>query len=282
MAEQEPNYVKEVLGSQWNLAFIGVMIFLMITVNLIGFGALLLAGELFALILAQLPQMQHYIRLRSQIAGQQNLQEKEQEIIKGLPPQYQQDFADVERLCSEIEHRWQTTGSNDNYLLKGLIGKLGAFRFEYARMLQAHHMTATRDVGRLIKQLQNELTHNETAAKNESSPKVRAVMEQNVRIIKQRLQRTTQLQDLIRLLGARLSVVKNSLSLLQDEVYTVSNPENMSTAMDNLLMTLNIDDELKSTYEDLLSSKTEAPVPAQSPQQPNKAAQRQTNLRRVK
>src|SRR4028118_1163862 len=107
MADQEPNYVKEVLLSQWNLAFIGIMFLLMVIVNFIGFGALLTAGAIAAILIAQMPQVQHYIRLRSQIESQENLQKKEQEIVKNLPPQYQEDFASVEQLCHEIEQKWQ-------------------------------------------------------------------------------------------------------------------------------------------------------------------------------
>jgi hypothetical protein len=285
MPEQEPNYVKEVLTSQWNYGFIGVMFLLMVVVNFIGFGALLVAGEIVAALLAQLPVVQRYYRLRSQIEGQANLKEKEIEIVNTLPPQYQRDFSTVEQLCNEIEQRWQTQGvSTNNYLLKDLISKLGTFRFEYVRMLQAHHITATRDIHRLSSGLQNELERNEGMLKNERSPKVREVLEQNVRIIKQRLQRVGQLQDLLRLLEARLAVVKNSLSLLQDEIYTTSSPESMSSAVNNLLLSLNIDDELKATYEDVLSSKAEtsAPLPTTTEQQPNRQAQRQSNLRRVK
>ena len=282
MTEKEPNYVKEILSSQWNLAFIGVMFLLMVTLNFVGFGALLLAGEVGAFLLAQMPQVQHYIRLRSQIEGQANLKEKAAETVKNLPPSYQDDFQNVAYLCDEIEQKSQIANSG-NYSIKSLTEKLGTFRYEYARMLQAHHLTATRDVVRLTKQLQDELRYNEAAVAKETSPKVRAVLEQNVRIIKQRLQRTAQLEDLIRLLGVRLSVVKNSLSLLQDEIFTATNPESMSASVDNLLMTLNIDDELKATYEDLLDaeSKVQTPLPAAA-QQPNKNAQRQTNLRRIK
>jgi hypothetical protein len=285
MAEQEPNYVKEVLTSQWNLAFIGVMFLLMVIVNFIGFGALLVAGEVAAVLLAQHPLVQRWIKFRSQITGQENLAKKEKELVIGLPPNYQQDFATVEKLCQEIQQKWQSDANlaSDNYLLKDLIDKLGSFRYEYARMLQAYYTTANRDINGLTTRLQRELQSNEASLENEKSAKVRDVLAQNVRIIKQRLQRTMQLNDLLRLLSARLAVVKNSLSLLQDEIFTVSNPENVSSAVDNLLLTLNIDDELKATYEDVLSSKTEVPNPivaGQSP--PNVQQKRQTNLRRIK
>ncbi|MEP6925895.1 MAG: hypothetical protein ABI954_15615 [Pyrinomonadaceae bacterium] len=286
MPEQEPNYVKEVVSSQWNLAFIGVMFLLMVMINFIGFGALLVAGEVAAVLLAQHPLVQRWIKFRSQIEGQENLVKKEKELVAGLPPNYQQDFAGVEQLCREIQQKWQSDANlaSNNYLLKDLIDKLGSFRYEYARMLQAYYTTANRDISGLTTRLQRELQTNEASLESEKSPKVRDVLAQNVRIIKQRLQRTLQLSDLLRLLSARLAVVKNSLSLLQDEIFTVSDPENVSSAVDNLLLTLNIDDELKATYEDVLSSKTEAPAPlaAAPPTPQNLQQKRQTNLRRIK
>jgi hypothetical protein len=283
MSAQEPNYVKEVFLSQWNLAFVGIMIFLMLVVNFIGFGALLLGGEVLAFLLAQMPIVQHYLRLRSQIEDKENVKEKEQEIYKNLPPQYQQDFDSVVSICTEIEEKWKLQGNADNYLLKDLISKLGTFRFEYARMLQAHYLTSSRDVNRLSNRLQNELQQNENALQNEKSDKVRDVLAQNIRVIKQRLQRTTQMNDLVRLLAARLSVVKNSLNLLYDEVYTVADPSNVSSAVDNLIITLNVDEELKATYEDVLSNpKTETNSLNDAQNQQANNARRQSNLRRIK
>ncbi len=282
MAQTEPNYVKEVFTSQWNLAFIGVMFLLMVVVNFIGFGALLVGGEVAALLLAQMPVVQHYLRLRAQIDDKQHTEIQEHEIVAALPAPYQTDFESVRGLCGEIEQRWKTQGNNGNFLMSDLVGKLGTFRFEYARMLQAHHLSSTRNVANLTQRLQNELQQNELALQNEKSPKVREVLAQNVRIIKQRLQRTMQVGDLLRLLAARLSVVKNSLNLLHDEVFTVADPENVSSQVDNLISTLNIDDELRATYEDVLGDSDKVPLPAQNSQKPNSQAQRQTNLRRVK
>ena len=280
MANSEPNYVKEILSSQWNLAFIGVMFLLMVIVNFIGFGALLIGGEILALLIAQVPAVQHYIRLKAQIDDKENSKLKEQEMVLNLPPNYQNDFQSVKQICDEIEERWRTQGNQGNYLLSDLINKLGAFRFEYARMLQAHSLSANRNVAQLVQRLQSELDQNEAALEREKSPKVSEVLAQNVRIIKQRMQRTMQLGDLMRLLAARLSVVKNSLNLLHDEVFSIADPTSVSSQVDNLLLTLDIDEELKATYEDVLGSDVKNPLPAQ--QNPNVQAQRQANARRMK
>ncbi len=264
--QQEPNYVKEVLSSQWNLGFVGVMIFLMLVVNFIGFGALLLAGEIFAIVLAQIEPIQRYYRLKQQIEGQENLAEKSSEIAKQLPPQYSQDFLSVEQICNDIEQKFQGSDASNNFLLKELITKLGSFRFEYARMLNAHYLTSTKDVNRLTNRLQSELQNNVNLLQAEKNAKVQEALKQNARILKQRLTRALQMSDLQRLLEARLAVVKNSLNLLHDEVTTTGSPEDMSSAVNNLLLTLDIDEELKATYEDVLNDDDfEIPVPNSQP-----------------
>jgi hypothetical protein len=283
MTQSEPNYVKEVLSSQWNLGFVGVMIFLMLVVNFLGFGALLLAGEVFAIILAQIEPLQRYYRLKQQIEGQENLAENSVEIANKLPIQYKQDFDSVDQICIDIEQKFQGSDASDNFLLKDLITKLGSFRFEYARMLNAHYLTSTKDVNRLTNRLQSELQNNVNLLQSEKNSKVKEALKQNARILKQRLTRALQMSDLQRLLEARLAVVKNSLNLLHDEVTTTGNPEDMSSAVNNLLMTLDIDEELKATYEDVLNDdKIEIPLPNPQTQSPNILRQQQANLRKVK
>lgn len=283
MAQEEPNYVKEVLKSQWNLAFIGIMFLLTVFSGFfVAFGALFLAGEIFASIIAQLPQVQHYYRLKQQIDGQENLAEKSREIAQKLPPQYSQDFLSVEQICNDIENKFQGSDASENFLLRDLITKLGSFRFEYARMLNAHFLTSTKDVNRLTGRLQSELQNNINLLQNEKNAKVQEALKQNARILKQRLTRALQMSDLQRLLEARLAVVKNSLNLLHDEVTTTGNPEDMSSAVNNLLLTLNIDEELKATYEDVLNDDdVQIPLPAQTQTQ-NRNAQQQANVRRMK
>jgi hypothetical protein len=287
------NYVKEVLKSQYNLGFIGIMILLAIVfANPLGFAALILFGQIAGVLLSQFSGIQQLIQRKYLIDSKLNLKEKEEEIFLSLPSHYQKDFKSVEALCLEIEQKWQMSGKDSsNYFLTELIAKLDSFRFEYVRMLQAHNLTASRDFGTVAEKLKAELAQNEHTLEQERSPKIREVLEQNIRIIKQRLNKATQLHELLRLLGVRLTVVKNSLKLLQDEVYTSSAPEHLSDAVDNLLMTLNIDEELKATYEDVLSSPmAEKPSEAQSRQPSlsgttNTAQQQQrkaSNLRRVK
>jgi hypothetical protein len=72
--------------------------------------------------------------------------------------------------------------------------------------------------------------------------------------LKQRLGRIRKLDELVRLLEARLQVIRNSLGLVHDEVYTFTDIAGISGLVDNLLTNLRLSEEFRTAYEDVLSS----------------------------
>lgn len=253
MAEEEINYVKEVLKSDINLAYVGVMAFLMIAINFLGFLPLLLAGELFAVFIAQNARVQRLIRSRKNKHKQLEVEDTEKSIVLSLPKNYQNDFYSVRHLCEEIEKRSGELGDEGaNQMMAGTLEKLSAFRFEYARMLRAHHLLSTRNYRNIQNALNSEIARAETAVEKEKSQQVRHALSQNLNILNKRLARIQKLDELVRLLEARLQVVRNSLSLIQDEIYTFTNVAGISDLVDNLLDNLSVGDEFRSAYEDVL------------------------------
>lgn len=253
MAEEEINYVKEILKSDVNLAFIGVMAFLMIVINFWGFLPLLVAGEIAAIFIAQNARVQRIIRARKNKDQKMEVEDSEKSIVISLPMNYQQDFHTVRSLCEEIEKRSNELGDpGGNVMLTGIVEKLSAFRIEYAKMLRAHHLLSSRNYRNLQTMLGNEISKAEKAVERERSPQVRQALSQNLNILQKRLARIQKLDELVRLLEARLAVVRNSLSLIQDEVYTFTNVAGISDLVDNLLDNLSISDEFRSAYEDVL------------------------------
>jgi hypothetical protein len=62
-----------------------------------------------------------------------------------------------------------------------------------------------------------------------------------------------QLGELVRLIEARLRVVSDSLQLIQDEVYSMTDVRGISGVVDELLVKLQINDEFRSYYDEMLS-----------------------------
>ena len=263
MANDEINYTKEVLSSNINLIFIGVMVFLMLVINFFGFLPLLIAGEIGALFIAQMPRIQRLIRSQLNKDKQIEVEDNENTMIKALPTHYQNDFASVKRLCEEIERRTSEIGQDlggkgNNMMLTGIVEKLSAFRFDYARMLRAHHLLSNRNYRNITTGLESEIKRAETAVEREKSQQVKNALAQNLYILKQRLSRVSKLDELVRLLEVRLQVVRNSLSLIQDEVYTFTDVAGISGLVDNLLTNLSISDEFRTAYEEVLNTEDSA------------------------
>jgi hypothetical protein len=253
MVEEEINYVKEVFKSEVNLGFIGVMVFMMLVINFWGFLPFLVAGEIAAIFIAQNPRVQRIIRARKNKDQKLESEDTEKNIVMALPPNYQQDFHSVRSLCEEIEKRSNELGdAGSRVMLSGVIERLFAFRIEYAKMLRAHHLLSTRNYRNLQTMLSSEIAKAEKAVEREQSPAVRQALAQNLSILKKRLGRIQKLDELVRLLEARIHVVKNSLSLIQDEVYSFTNVAGISDLVGNLLDNLSISDEFRSAYEDVL------------------------------
>lgn len=258
MADEDINYVKEVFKSDINLVFIGLMAFLMIVVNFWAFLPLLAAGELATLFIANNARVQRIIRARKNKDQKMEVEDSEKNIVTALPMNYQQDFHQVRALCEEIEKRSnELVDPGGNMMLSGIVEKLSSFRLEYAKMLRAHHLLSSRNYRNLQTMLSNEIGKAEKAFEREQSPQVRQALSQNLNILQKRLARIQKLDELVRLLEARLAVVRNSLSLIQDEVYTFTNVAGISDLVDNLLDNLSISDEFRSAYEDVLVTRAD-------------------------
>jgi len=252
------NFVKEALKSEFNLGFIGVMAFLMLAVNFWAFLPLLVAGQLGAALLAQMPIVQRYIKMKKVWQRKENDAEAEKRIVSLLPENYQADFNSVHALCEEIERRSAELGAvGAGRMLADVVAKLSSFRYEYARMLRARHLLSTRNYRQLHNSLAQQIEQGEAALEREEARPVRYALTQNLSILKQRLARIKRLDELVRLLDARLQVIKNSLGLIQDEVYTFTDVEGIQGLVDNLLINLSISDEFRAEYEDVLNVEAE-------------------------
>jgi hypothetical protein len=141
-------------------------------------------------------------------------------------------------------------------MTEGLVDKLSSFRLEYVKMLRAHFLLANRNYKEMQRRIEGECKRAEEAIEAEQSPQVRATMGQNLKILRQRSAKLRQLDELVRLIEARLQVVRNSLQLIQDEVYSLTNVRGISDMVDNLLVNLELSDEFRTYYDDVLSDQS--------------------------
>lgn len=255
MSQRETNYIKALFTGNLNMAFIGVMVFLSLVFNW-GFLFLLLAGELGLLILSQAGFVQRWLDENAEKQWRKQLEQAERKIVESLAPGYQQDYQRVRHLCEEIEKRAaeMISGNTSHILISGIVEKLSSFRTEYARILRAHSLLANRNYKEMQKRLDSETARVEREIEREKSAQVRATLMQNLKILRQRSSKLHQLDELVRLLEARIQVVRNSLQLIQDEVYSLTNVHSISEIVDGMLINLELSDEYRAYYNDVLNT----------------------------
>ncbi len=252
-------HVKALYQSFPNLFFAGVMI-LLSAVASPAFLFLLLAGELSVLLLAQTKFVKSLMHTRIERERRKAQEQTEGHILAGLTDTYKKDFQAIKQLCGDIENRAGEveTDKSSNPLMEGIIEKLSSFRFEYLRMLRAHFLLSNRDYKQMRRWLEEESNRMEKAADAEQSEQVRTTLRQNLKVLSQRAAKVQQLDELVRVIEARLQVVRNSLQLIQDEVYSMTDVRGINNIVDELLVNLEINDEFRSYYNDTLSD--ESPI----------------------
>jgi hypothetical protein len=254
MPNRAVNYVKSLLLGNLNLSFVGLMIFLSLVINS-GFFFLLFAVEMGLVMLSQAKFVQKILHAQAEQRWRLEDEQQEESIISKLNDSYKNDFNRVRQLCRDIERQASETeaGKTSLVMMEGLSEKLTAFRFEYVRMLRAHSLLANRDYMEMKRRVADEIKRFEKTTAAEQSPAVRVTLEQNLKILHQRSNKLQQLNDLVRLLEARLQVVRNSLQLIHDEVYSLTNVAGISEMVDGLLTNLQLSDEFRSYYDDVLN-----------------------------
>jgi hypothetical protein len=254
MGYPESNRIKALYQSLPNLFFIGVMALLSVVVHP-GFLFLLVAGELSVLMLAQTPFVQKFMRSRAERLLKREQENTENQILAGLPKTYETDFLALRQLCREIENRAgelqkeKASGTS----MEETLEKLSSFRLEYIRMLRGHYLLANRNYAKIHDQLVQELKRLEKEARSEQSKQVKSTLDQHIQILRQRTTKVEQLKELVRLIEARMRVVSDSLQLIQDEVYSMTDVRGISSVVDDLLVKLEINDEFRTYYDDMLN-----------------------------
>jgi vacuolar-type H+-ATPase subunit I/STV1 len=257
MPGPESNHIKTLYQSFPNLLFIALMLLLSLVISP-AFLFLLLAGELGLLMIAQTKSVNRLLRARAERERKQEQERIENQVVAGLGDSYKSDFQTIKQLCQDIEHHALEVEKDRSSkpLVEGVVDKLSSFRFEYLRMLRAHFLLANRNYKQMRQWLDGESRRVEKAIATEASEQVRATLQQNLKVLRQRAARVEQLDELVRVIEARLQVVRNSLQLIQDEVYSITDVHSINSIVDELLINLEVNDEFRAYYNDALSDES--------------------------
>jgi hypothetical protein len=157
--------------------------------------------------------------------------------------------------------------------MEDVLEKVGEFRFRYAQMLQLHESLSSDQASTNINDMVELVRDAERAVNTETNSRVKGSLQSNLIILKKRLTRAKTIGVRIRELEAQLSLAKNSLGLLYDEVRSANSlGDNISAMADNLVANLEISESLRDELEEpdevelKLPIKQSTPVAVRKPQ----------------
>src|SRR5262249_20266154 len=134
-----------------------------------------------------------------------------------------------------------------------------------------------RNYAEIEHRLEDEVKRLERSAANERSGQGRTTLDQNIQILREWVTKVRQLDELGRLIDARSRVVSGTAQLIQVEGSRIHVIHGVSVVVDELLVKLEMNEELRSYYDDVIAEGSSALAGLDSPQSISRSGQRLTD-----
>ncbi len=241
MKEQtDINYTREAFYLPLNLTFLlGAMAvalgvsfvdvpWLMDVVLMVSFG-------LELVYLGTMPKNERFKRvIRSKKAAVHARPQSQKELFKQLNPVNQRRYAHVRKQEADIRQNYRklnyaSQGMLDSHLAKisGLLDSYLKLLFQNERYESTRRMATGKEVQATIVKLTEDM--------KDDSPRVRAIKERRLRILKQRLDRSEKGAENLEIIEAQLETIEDVIKYIDEQSLTLRNPEAISFQLDTLL-----------------------------------------------
>ncbi|NBB86945.1 MAG: hypothetical protein GVY12_12115 [Bacteroidetes bacterium] len=239
-SSEEINYTKEALFLPWNLVFIATSVLIAATLGwqsgIPWLFELLLTlaagGEL--LYLGTMPQQERFRRYIRSKKAEAHAPPSNKEIYRLLSDPSQRRYAKLRKLRDEIAVNYRKLSYASQGLLDSHVQKLDGLLDSYLNLTyqkeryERHTRSATQlDVEDAIAQLQEDM--------KDDSPRVRAIKERRLRILKQRLRRFQHGRENLAIIDAQLETIEDVVRYIHEQSMTLRNPEEITFQLDMLL-----------------------------------------------
>ncbi|PIQ61804.1 MAG: hypothetical protein COV99_08365 [Bacteroidetes bacterium CG12_big_fil_rev_8_21_14_0_65_60_17] len=241
MKEQNDiNYTREAFYLPTNLTFLlGAMAmafgvsfldvsWLMDVVLMVSFG-------LELVYLGTMPKNERFRRvIRSRKAAVHARPPSQKELFKQLSPVNQRRYAHIRKQETDIRQNYRklsyaSQGMLDSHLskIRGLLDSYLNLLFQKERYESTRSNTTGQEVEATIKALTEDM--------KDDSPRVRAIKERRLRILKQRLERSEKGAENLEIIEAQLETIEDVIKYIDEQSLTLRNPEEISFQLDTLL-----------------------------------------------
>jgi len=233
-------------------------------ISLVGLGAMglfvpglwYMAAAAEMVYLATVPSNERFQRLVRSEANRASIEATEtrdRDMLAMLAQRDKRRYLELVEICEKIRAVAGTVDYSSRILVEQDIAKLDYLLRTFLGMLTAlnrqrdHLASVDRDqIRRDTRRLEKEL---ETA-----KPRIRAIKERNLEILRQRLSRLDRVEEDQELIEANLDTIEATLKLIRDNVVSLNNPEGISDQIDSVVVNMQENERLMESMASFLDA----------------------------
>jgi len=229
------NFVKEALKWQYNwIGLAGAAAFAIVS----GTGLpLVLAAGLELIYLSLVPQSSRFRRL---VRSWKYAEEKRRHQMKlsamfhELPPEIRNRYADMNKICGSIRANYERLSSTSQIFVQQMDEKLQELLQSYLRLSHAGYRHREHIQLTNITAIQTELDQLQRALES-NAPKVQEINRKRIEILTKRLEKVQKIRENRQVIDAQCEAIQDVLELIRDQSVTLSDPQQVSDRLENLM-----------------------------------------------
>lgn len=250
---KKPGLMTRAFWNQYNFILLGAAgLFSIATFTwiplLLGAGA----EALWLVLGADSAPFKRWVAIQESREEQERLKRTAEAALGALEPAYLKRFNELEQVSERIQSLAKENPSLETQLIQGEMDKLGKLLHSFLEMAVTHqrlgHYLADNDET----DMRRDIEATERALRNEQNPEVTAGLRQGMALAQKRLKQHQSIEASYRLLGVKMDTLDKSFRYLESHVVAISEREELSQEIDELILGVDAVSEISGETEGTL------------------------------
>ena len=196
-----------------------------------------------------------WVTIQEGLEAQQRLKQHAEACLGALESAYLKRFNELEQVSERIQALAKENPTFETQMLQGEMDKLGKLLHSFLDMAVTHqrlgHYLAENDEN----EMRRDIEASERALRNEHNSEITAGLRQGMALAQKRLKQHQSIEASYRLLGVKMDTLDKSFRYLESHVVAISEREELSQEIDELILGVDavseIGDEMEGTLKEI-------------------------------
>jgi hypothetical protein len=263
--EKKRSLLHRAFHNQYNYILLGAAaVFSAVTFTWIP--ALLGVGveALWLVIGADSSPFKRWVAIQESLEERERLKKRAEQSLGNLEPEYFARFKELEQVSERIQQLAKENPSFETALIQSEMDKLGKLLHSYLDMAITHQRLGHYLVDNHENDIRRDLEATERALRNEQNAEVAAGLRQSLALAQKRLKQHQSIEASYRLLGVKMDNLDQALRYLESHVVQISNREELTQQIDELVLGVDAVSDLADETEGTLLELKQPAAPRQA------------------